>query len=496
MRRIKIIKFSSLIMGSSVVGNLLLCCLAGRHGIEAELPKPKNRQPFSWDRDAYWNALEKKFLKIRQEDCGDNDENIFMRLDNLNKHLAKIDGVKLGPGAVEFRDLEHMMFDVTPWISACNKGLNEYLALAGKMRAVVKRQSENWDMKSNTARKTLYQLLYGTRSAIEELMIQAPPGSVSGLIRETDEPSVTPSTVVQNVRLHSGDILISRGGAPTSALIARGNDFPGNFSHIALVYIDPTSRKASIVEALIEKGLVISTVEQYLENKKLRIMLLRPRADLPQIVENPMLPHSAAEYAYKRAASDHVPYDFSMNYMDHSKLFCSEVISEAYERYGVNLWAGISYISSPGLRSWLASLGVKYFETQEPSDFEYDPQLRVVVEWRDSTALKKARFDNAVTEVMLEGAEKGDKIEYQWYLLPFSYLLKFSSVMLNLTGGRGIVPEGMSAITALRIREYKRKHKAIGERLAVRAGHFRKKFGYEAPYWKLMELARAAKEEG
>ena len=30
----------------------------------------------------------------------------------------------------------------------------------------------------------------------------------------------------------------SAGGAATSALIARGNDFPGNFSHIALVHVD------------------------------------------------------------------------------------------------------------------------------------------------------------------------------------------------------------------------------------------------------------------
>ena len=496
MRSIKTIKFISLITGPFVVGNLLLACLADRNGIKAEQPKPKNRQPFLWDKDAYWNALEEKFLKIRQEYCEDNDENIFIHIENLNKYLAKIDAVKLGPGAVEFSDLAHMMFDVTPWISACNTGLNEYLAFAAKMRPVIKRQSENWDMKSDTARKTLYQLLYGARVAIEEMSIQAPPGLVPELIRETDEPSVTPSAVVQDVRLHSGDILLSRGGAPTSALIARGNDFPGNFSHIALVYIDPTSRKASIVEARIETGLVVSTVEQYLEDKKLRIMLLRPRADLPQIVENPMLPHSAAEYAYKRAVSDHVKYDFSMNYRDHSKLFCSQVISEAYERYGVNLWAGISFMSSPGLRSWLALLGVKFFETQQPSDFEYDPQLRVVVEWRDSTTLKKDRFDNAVTEAMLEGAEKGDNIGYQRHLIPFSYLLKFSSVMLNLAGRRGRIPEGMSAITALHVREYKRKHNAIGERLAVKAENFRKKFGYEAPYWKLLELAREAKEEG
>ena len=285
-------------------------------------------------------------------------------------------------------------------------------------------------------------------------MTQAPAGSFPALLKGTDEPSATPAADVRNILLHSGDILVSRGGAPTSALIARGSDYPGNFSHIAFVYVDPATKKAKIVEAHIEIGVVASTVEQYLADKKLRVMLLRPRADLPQIKKDPMLPHKAAEYAYKRATEGHVAYDFPMDYKDHSKLFCSEVASEAYERFGVNLWAGISHISSPGLRRWLAAFGVKHFETQEPSDLEYDPQLRVVAEWREPATLKKDRIDNAVTEVMLEGAEKGDNIDYQWYLLPLSRIVKGYSMLLNQFGKAGPIPEGMSATTALRTQDY------------------------------------------
>ncbi|RPI37173.1 MAG: hypothetical protein EHM54_03815, partial [Nitrospiraceae bacterium] len=300
---------------------------------------------------------------------------------------------------------------------------------------------------------------------------------------------------VRNVILHSGDILISRGGAPTSALIARGNDYPGNFSHIALVYVDPASKEAKIVESHIEVGVVVSTGEQYLSDKKLRVMILRPRADLPQIQKDPMLPHWAAEYAYKRATEGHVPYDFPMDYKDHSKLFCSEVASEAYERYGVNLWAGISHISSPGLRKWLAAFGVRHFETQEPSDLEYDPQLSVVAEWRDPTTLKKDRFDNAVTEVMLEGAEKGDEIGYSWYLLPVARIVKAYSMLLNQFAKAGPIPEGMSATTALRTQDYMEKHKALEERLTVKAEQYSKTHGYEPPYWELVKLAREAKKE-
>ena len=47
---------------------------------------------------------------------------------------------------------------------------------------------------------------------------------------------------------------------PTSALIARGNDYPGNFSHIALVHIDSSTRAITVVEAHIELGVAIGEV--------------------------------------------------------------------------------------------------------------------------------------------------------------------------------------------------------------------------------------------
>lgn len=461
----------------------------------AEPAAAMTTQPFAWNQDAYWEGLEGHFRRLRQEGCAGVAEEVGVRLEGLRKLLKRIDAGQFDPDAAEFVELERDMFEVAPLVGACGKGIADYLLFAADLRTVVKRQSEQWDMKSNAARITLYRLLYGSRGAMEELMIQAPARAIPTLIRGTDEPSATPAAVIRNVRLHSGDILVSRGGAPTSALIARGNDFPGNFSHIAFVYVDPASREARIVEAHIEIGVVVSTVEQYLADRKLRVMLLRPRADLPQVVKDPMLPHRAAEYAYRRAAGGHVPYDFAMDYQDHAKLFCSEVASEAYARYGVDLWAGLSHISSPGLRRWLAAFGVEHFETQEPSDLEYDPQLRVVGEWRDPATLRQDRFDNAVIEVMLEGAEKGDDLDYQRYLRPASRLVKLYSRTRNLAGKAGPIPEGMSATAALRTDQFLAQHKALGERLALKAEQFTKENGYEAPYWELLKLARAAKEE-
>src|SRR4030042_658237 len=405
----------------------------------------QKKQPFVWNQDSYWQALEEKYRQLQQSSCRDTENRIASELIEAGRLLLKIAQKSAGPDAPEFADLERRMFEAAPLVSGCNIFIPEYIRFVTDMRDVVKKQSERWDMNADASRITLYRLLYG--------------------------------------------------GAPTSALIARGNDYPGNFSHIAFVYVDPGTHEAKIVESHIEIGVVVSTVEEYLKDKKLRVMLLRPRADLPQIMKDPMLPHKAAEFAYKRANEEHIPYDFAMDYKDHSKLFCSEVASAAYEKFGVHLWAGISRISSPGLRKWLAAFGVRHFETQEPSDLEYDPQLVVVAEWRDHATLKKDHYDNAVTEVMLEGAEKGDELSYQWYLLPLARIVKGYSAVMNLFGKPGPIPEGMYATAALRTQYYDKQHGAIKERLSAKADQFKADNGYAPPYWELVKLVRIAKDE-
>ena len=478
------------------IGILYVLLLIPEQDVSCEMSNAvaSKKQPFAWNQDDYWKALEETYKGLQISGCKNIEPVLASDIGNADVLLKRIAQKKLPPDSQEFNQLEQRMFEIAPKVAGCKTNTTEYIQLGTDLRKVVKDQSANWDMNSDAARITLYRLLYGGRTAIEEIMMQVPAGSLPGLIRGTDEPSQTPSAEIQNVRLHSGDILVSRGGAPTSALISRGNDYPGNFSHIAFVYVDPQSHEAKIVESHIEVGVVASTVEEYFKDKKLRVMLLRPRANLPQIIKDPMLPHKAAEFSYKRVSEGHIPYDFEMNYKDHAKLFCSEVASEGYERYGVTLWSGISYISSPGLRKWLAAFGVRHFETQEPSDLEYDPQLVVVAEWRNPETLRKDRMDNAVTEVMLEGAEKGDELSYKWYLLPIARLVKAYSVILNVFGKAGPVPEGMSATAALRTQDYTDKHNTINERLAAKAEQYKKEHGYEAPYWALVSLAREVKK--
>ena len=305
------------------------------------------------------------------------------------------------------------------------------------------------------------------------------------------------------VTIQSGDIFISRGGAPTSALIARGNDYPGNFSHAALACLDrqdslingfPEPREIYLVESHIERGVVVSDIDDYLKDTKLRILILRFRSDHPALKSNDTLPVVAAKYAMANALAKHIPYDFAMDISDPSKLFCSEVVSFAYKQAGINLWASRSHISSPGVRNWLADFGVKNFTTQEPSDLEYDPQLQVVAEWRDFETLYKDHLDNAMVDVMLEDAERGMKLKYNIFMLPVARILKLYSSILNLFDKAGPIPEGMNSTAALKNEWFSGRHREIEEKLEVLAHRFSDENGYLPPYWELVKLARRAKD--
>jgi hypothetical protein len=457
--------------------------------------KPTERKPFTWNQDAFWSSLEHDFKEARATGCDAFATSIHAFLSRSQQLLDEIALERLEPASPKFDLLETNLFQFAPRIAACEERLADYIQLSMRMRAEVKRQSQRWDMNSIAARERIYRLLYGSRAALEEAMLQAPLTRVPALILNQAEPSQTPSTNFLGVALHSGDILVSRGGAATSALIARGNDYPGNFSHVALVHVDESNRIPSIIEAHIEKGVATASLQEYLADKKLRVMLLRLRADLAPLKADPLLPHKAASLSLHEARQRHIPYDFEMNYRDSKKLFCSEVASAAYQRMGLTLWTGVSHISSPGVASWLAAFGVKHFETQEPSDLEYDPQLVVVAEWRNPETLFNDHADNAVMDAMLEDANRGEALDYRWPLLPPARLAKASSVMLNFFGGVGPIPEGMSASAALRNKRFSQRHAAIKARLIELAFEFKKQNGYTAPYWELVKRARQAKLE-
>ena len=452
--------------------------------------KGAGQQAFAWKRDAFWSDLEAKFRDARASDSDERLRRLNRSLEQLGQALNPLAATDLPPTDALFDNVEEEFFQLAPLAAVCPERLPEFTSAAVRMCQLVKRQSERWPMDSAESRTRVYRLLYGARAAVEEAMLQSTAVTNALTLHPLDQLSAAPEAVVLGTKIHSGDILLSRGGAATSALIARGNDFPGNFSHVALVHVDAATKKVSVVESHIESGVGVTPIEEYLADKKLRIMVLRLRNNLPPLIADPLLPHRAASQALSNALARHIPYDFAMNHADPEQQFCSEVAAAAYRSAGVTLWMRLSHLSTPGVTSWLSALGVRHFETQEPSDLEYDPQLRIIAEWRNPETLFNDHADNAVIDVMLESAERGEELSYNRWLLPPVRLAKAWSVLLNWLGQVGPVPEGMSATTALRVQRLKANHAGMKARLLARVERFKSEKGYVPPYWELVRLAR------
>jgi len=478
-----------------VLAAVILFVLLSIPAPDPPLPPGAAGKPFTWKQDAQWEALEASFLQAREIGCRGLQARTAQGFRQGRQYLTALSAAPVKPSAVVLQRLESLTFGLGTRVAACPERIPDYIDLVTNTRRVLKRQSQRWDLDDRTVRDRLYRMLYGGRAALEEVMLQAPAGSYPGLIRAEDADSVTPAFAFQGLTLRSGDILVSRGGAPTSALIARGNDYPGNFSHVALLHVDEKTGVPGIVESHIEVGVVVSSVQDYIRDKKLRVMVLRPRPDLPQVKADPMLPHRAAKRAHDEARSRHIPYDFAMDFRDPSKWFCSEVASWAYGQHGVELWKGTTRMSAPGVVRWLSYFGVTHFETQAPADLEYDPQLTVVAEWRDPETLWQDHVDNAVVEAMLEGADQGDTIPAPWWKIAAVRLAKAYSVLLNLFGRAGPVPEGMDATAALRNLELSSLHERMKTAVLARAAAFERDRGYRPPYWELVRVANEVRKE-
>lgn len=467
---------------------VVLCCLITPISVADTQPRP-----FSWQRDAFFQALEQIFEQARQQPVKQVRARFDIQVERGRQLMSKISLRMDGVPFEELKELEEAQFYAATFAAAHEPLMAEAYRFITDIRLLILRTSARWPAGSQQVRNAVYRLVYGGRAAIEEAMVQHNGGALPAITKLEDIQSATPSVVVEGVRVHSGDIILSRGDAPTSALIARGNPYPGNYSHVALVHVDAHTGVATVAESLIEHGAVLTPAAEFLKEKRHRLLLLRLRPDNPVLQKDPLAPARAADYMLNRIKSAHIPYDFNMNWTDATRMFCSEVAHHAYRSVGIDLWADKSRLEAPGLARWLGDMGVTHFITIVPSDIEYDPRIAPVAEWRNLETLRYDRLDNVALDVLLESAESGSRLGYSPLAVLPGGITKLWSELKLLAGSKALIPEGMSVGTALRVRSLSKDvHPKLRAAIADADADFLKKNGYHAPYWTLTSFARQA----
>ncbi|MFN8845721.1 MAG: hypothetical protein ACK5W9_02600 [Bdellovibrionales bacterium] len=238
----------------------------------------------------------------------------------------------------------------------------------------------------------------------------------------------------QSITLKSGDLIISRGNAYTSAAISRIVEVDSQFSHMAMIYIPggPTKEYTLaeamkrtdilVLEAHIEVGSTIRTFNEYASDGNARNVLFRYK-------KGGAVPHRAAKSAYdfleksrdqarsktpvgfRRERSDvnyAVPYDFKMDLRDTKEVFCTEVGYIGYKNEGVLIPTFMSDIN-PKL-DLVQRLGIKGNQIFAPGDMELEPQFEIIAEFRNLRKLKGVRMKDMTLSSFLKWMDEGYKI--------------------------------------------------------------------------------------
>ncbi|MGE3759101.1 MAG: hypothetical protein AB7H97_15165 [Pseudobdellovibrionaceae bacterium] len=230
--------------------------------------------------------------------------------------------------------------------------------------------------------------------------------------------------------IQAGDILLSRGDAFTSAVISRIGSVDNQFSHLAMV-TEENGRKY-VLESELNGGLQMVTLESYLSVTKSRWVILR----MKNIGSGDSTPASqvaklAAAWLADQARPGvtdprkKIPYNFGMDMLDRTQMFCSQAISFAIEAAcsmpgircnSVNKYVNpkilpfpLSYTSfNLDQNPLIKMLQIKVTETFAPADVEEEPSLELIAEYKNLAQIEEARmFDMILTKMFLWMEKEG-----------------------------------------------------------------------------------------
>ena len=263
---------------------------------------------------------------------------------------------------------------------------------------------------------------------------------------------VTPKTASRNLyqELKSGDVILSRGKAYTSAAISNLGEFDTQFSHLSLVYQDELG-KFWTIEAHIEVGSFVRELEDHVADKNARTVVFR--------FKDPEIAHEAAKKMFNKVKTAFdtkgpINYDFGFDKKDSSELFCSEIISLGFE-LATNKELDVPLYESAILRrkpKIVRQLGLKAENSFIPADIEVDPRFELISEWKNPAILADILQKDAVLRTLfklsdeeghvLKQASTGTSLLYRnvaWPLRRVPFLKKYFVDKLPLNMSREMI---------------------------------------------------------
>ncbi len=222
-----------------------------------------------------------------------------------------------------------------------------------------------------------------------------------------DAPATLPSLDSILPVLETGDVLVTRGTALSSAGIAHMGRLDGQFSHNALIH-QASDGDLHTVEAYLERGALTQPVPKFLHHDLGRIVVMRYRGE-------PGRARLAARRAWDRIANGPpMDYDAQFDSDDHRALFCSEVARWAFTGNLDDGPTGVPYdltvFDKERNATLFEAMSIEVDVTSAPVDMLYAPRFDIVAEWRDPEMLDTMRRHDVVVESMFSWMEDLDYV--------------------------------------------------------------------------------------
>ena len=286
----------------------------------------------------------------------------------------------------------------------------------GHLRLALRDQIPDWQLQGlmtapvQEALRDVFRIMRYTADMLGELSIdnqrleadeKAYPGFTGPGLSTIFHASAGPNPKLE---FRSGDVLMVRGLHHNSAAIARIGDTDSQFSHICMIHIDKAATPW-VVEALIESGAVINTLDHALKHGIGRAALFR--------YKDAALAQRAAEMIHDHVQRSHqrwfgrILYDFSMQLTGTKRLFCSKLVRQAFAM------ASNGRVQLPTYKThffhadkeFLQRIGVKAQETFAPADIELESDFGMIAEWTDHRITSDLRLQDMILSKMFEWME-------------------------------------------------------------------------------------------
>lgn len=204
--------------------------------------------------------------------------------------------------------------------------------------------------------------------------------------------------------IRSGDVILTRGKAYTSAAISNLAEFDTQFSHMSFVYQDELG-KFWTVEAHIEVGSFVRDLQDHIDDKNARTVIFR--------YQDQDLAHQAAKAIFEKVQKTFntrgpINYDFGFDKEDSSELFCSEIVSHGFDlvtqkELVVPLYESEVFKRKPKI---VSQLGLKASKSFIPADIEVDPRFELISEWKNPNIIADILQKDAVVHALFKWSDE------------------------------------------------------------------------------------------